>query len=188
MAEQRPQPSRRPLLTQGLSGAELRRWYWTKAELVAFARSVEIRTSGSKEQLTDRLADRLDGRVERAEPRRAPPAAQLTGPVTSATVIPPGQRCSQLLRAFFRSEIGPSFRFDGPMREFVSTANGAATLGDAVEHWRRTRHQQREIGRQFELNRFTRQWHREHPGGSAEQLRAAWLAYRSQPTDARPRP
>lgn len=176
----------RPLLAEALSGAELRRWYWTKAELVAFARALGVRTSGSKEQVTDRLADRLDGRGERSEPERRPAAPQLSGPVSAETVIPPGQRCSQLLRAFFESAIGASFRFDGAMRDFVSAADGAATLGDAVEHWHRTRHESREIGWQFELNRFTRQWYLEHPRGTALQLRAAWVDYRSQPTDARP--
>ena len=86
-------------------------------------------------------------------------------------MIPPGQRCSQLLRAFFLSAIGPSFRFDAAMREFVLTANGAATLGDAVEHWQLSRQQDRKLGRQFELNRFTRQWHVDHPTGIAEQRR-----------------
>lgn len=177
----------RPLLTPGLSGAEFRRWYWTKAELVVFARALGVQTSGGKEQLTDRLADRLDGRVGGSEPEQRSATPQLTGEVGAETVIPHGQRCSQLLRRFFQSAVGPSFRFDAAMREFVSTANGAATLGDAVEHWHRTRQDaDREIGRQFELNRFTRQWWLENPGGSAEQLRAAWRVHRSLPADVRP--
>jgi hypothetical protein len=177
----------RPPLSRDLDGAELRRWYWTKDELAVFARALGVRTSGSKEQLTDRLAHRLDGRAERRDPVRRTGEAQLASPVTADTVIPPGQRCSQVLRIFFESDIGSSFSFDGPMREFISAANGTATLGDAVEHWHRTRNQVREIGRQFELNRFTRQWHLDNPGGSPEQLRAAWRAYRSLPTDARSR-
>lgn len=177
----------RPLLTQGTSEGELRRWYWTKDELVVFARTLGVRTTGSKEQVTDRLADRLSGRVGRSESRSAPLTPQLTGPLASETVIPPSQRCSQVLRVFFTSAVGPSFRFDAAMREFIASADGAVTLGDAVDHWHRTRHQVREIGRQFDLNRFTRQWHLEHPGGSAEQLKAAWVTYRSQPTDKRPR-
>ena len=77
MAEQRP------LLTPCLSGAELRRWYWTKAELMELARSLRVRTSGSKEQLADRLADRLDGHAEPKEPTRRPGTPQLTEPLSA---------------------------------------------------------------------------------------------------------
>ena len=41
------------------------------------------------------------------------------------------------------------------------------------------------ITSQFELNRFTRQWHADHPTGTRDELMAAWWAYRSLPTDAR---
>ena len=65
----------------------------------------------------------------------------------------------------------------------------ARTLGEAVEHWHATRSAQRPaIGPQFELNRFSRAWHRAHPGGSRADLLAAWSSYRSLPVDARPAP
>ena len=40
---------------------------------------------------------------------------------------------------------------------------------------------------QFELNRFTRQWYLDHPQGSRDDLRTAWVAYRSAPADQRGR-
>jgi hypothetical protein len=100
-------------------------------------------------------------------------------------VIPPGQRSSHVLREFFTAEVGPSFRFDAAMRDFV--ANGAGkTLGDAVDHWWASRDRDAPpIGPQFELNRFTREWWRANPGGTRDELRAAWLAYRNQPADLR---
>ena len=52
----------RPPLTDKLSGAEFRRWYWLKDELSGFARSLGVTAAGSKQVLAERIAARLDGR------------------------------------------------------------------------------------------------------------------------------
>ena len=86
-----------------------------------------------------------------------------------------------MLREFFQEEVGPSFRFDAAMREFVASGEGR-TLGAAVDHWWATRDRaDAPIGPQFELNRFTRQWWRANPGGSRDELPAAWLATGTNP-------
>ena len=178
-------PETRPPLTPGLSGAELRRWYWLREELAAFARALGVPAGGGKRELTDRLAAHLDGQPVAPAAQRAPAAAPLAGPLSVSTALPAGQRCTQQLREWFTGEIGPAFRFDGPMREFVGGSAGR-TLGDAVEHRHHTRSQlRREIGEQFELNRFVRAWHREHPDGARADALAAWRVHRALPVDAR---
>ncbi|GIG24937.1 DUF6434 domain-containing protein [Cellulomonas denverensis] len=182
-------PATRPALTPDLSGTELRRWYWLKEELADFARLLGVRATGSKQLLTDRIAARLDGR-EFAEPVRAPSGAgrQLSGPLTADTVIPPGQRCSQVVRAWLAEQAGPSFHFDAEMRAFFAAADGTRTMGDALDHWHRTRDRgERSIDPQFEYNRFTRAWRREHPEGGRAELLAAWQEYRNLPVDERGR-
>jgi hypothetical protein len=100
--------------------------------------------------------------------------------VDADSVIQPGQRCSQVLRRFFQSRIGPGFHFDQAMRDFIADGAGR-TLGDAVAHWHATRDQPPgPIGRQFEYNRFIRDWHAAHPGG-AQAAAAAWRAHRADP-------
>ncbi|WP_216653591.1 hypothetical protein [Nocardioides sp. zg-DK7169] len=74
------------------------------------------------------------------------------------------------------------------MRDHLAAADGTTTLGDAVGVWHATRGRgAEEIGPQFELNRFTRRWHEENPGGSREQLARAWVAYRDTPLEERGR-
>jgi hypothetical protein len=174
-------PERRPPLTPALSGAELARWYWLKAELAGLARELGVPASGGKRELTARLVAVLDGREPPAPsppPRAAP---QLTGPLSAGTAIPPGQRCTQHLRAFFAAEVGPGFRFDGAMRAFIADGAGR-TLGEAVEHWHATRDRPPgEIGEQFELNRFLRAFHAEHPAAGRAEALAAWRAHRAAP-------
>lgn len=186
---QTPAPPTRPPLSAALSGAELLRWYWLKEELVAFARGNGLSSAGGKQELTARIAAHLDGRPTRAvvgPGARTPAGRQLTAPVRADTVIPPGQRCSQVLRAWFRAELGPGFWFDAAMRDFVAAADGTQTLADALAHWHATRDRgPRQIDPQFELNRFARRWHHEHPGGTHGAMLEAWRRHRSLPVEAR---
>jgi len=104
--------------------------------------------------------------------------------VSAATVIPPGQRCSQVLRHWFEQEIGPGFAFDGSMREFIAQGAGR-TLGEAVAHWHATRAEAarpKPIAAQFELNAFLRQWWAAHPGGTRAEALAAWRDHRAAPS------
>lgn len=179
----------RPLLARELTGDEFLRWYWLKDELADFAHRLGIRATGSKAVLTQRIAAALNGLpFKEPAPSRTSPKAQLSGPLTGDTVIPRGQRCSQIVRAWFVEQIGESFHFDGEMRDFFATTDGSQTLQDAFDHYLSTRDQgQTPIGEQFEYNRFTRAWHAAHRDGSREDLLAAWQEYRSLPADERGR-
>ncbi|WP_030773650.1 MULTISPECIES: DUF6434 domain-containing protein [unclassified Streptomyces] len=178
----------RPALTPALTGAELLRWYWTSAELTLLAREMGLPTGGGKVALTARLAAALDGLPAPTAPAAPAPrraGGRLAAPVTGATVIPPGQNCSQVLRAYFVREIGPGFHFDAFMRDYIARHAGH-TLAEAVAHWHATRAraaEPQEIGAQFELNRFLRAWHARHPDGSRAQALAAWRAHRARPRD-----
>ncbi|MFC6981949.1 DUF6434 domain-containing protein [Streptomyces cirratus] len=174
----------RPELRAALSGDELSRWYWTLAELTVLARELGVPRGGGKAALAERLQAALDGVAPPAMPPRTPSAGrQLAAPVKGCTVIPEGQRCSQVLREYFRREIGPSFHFDAHMRAFIAEGAGR-TLADAITHWHATRQaaaQPQKIGSQFELNRFLRDWHAEHPAGSRAEALTAWRAQRNKP-------
>ncbi|MFI8860369.1 DUF6434 domain-containing protein [Streptomyces prasinus] len=174
----------RPELSAALSGDELARWHWTLAELTVLAQELGVPRGGGKAALTERLRAALDGAAPPAAPPRPRSAGrQLAAPVNGSTVIPEGQRCSQVLREYFRREIGPGFHFDASMRTFVAEGAGR-TLADAIAHWHATRQtaaQLQEIGSQFELNRFLRDWHAEHPAGDRTEALAAWRAHRDRP-------
>jgi hypothetical protein len=175
----------RPALSAQLTGAELRRWYWLLSELVGLARTLGVSTSGSKVELTERLCAVLDGGPSAPPRGRRTSGVQLSGPLDDATVIPPGQRCTEHLRGYFVTQIGSGFRFDRSMRDFIGSGAGR-TLGEAVDHWRATRSTtEREIEPQFELNRFTRAWYRTHPDGSRSDLLTAWQTHRSLPAELR---
>jgi hypothetical protein len=183
-----PTTESRPPLTDQLSADEFLRWYWLRAELAAFARSLGLGAGGAKTELTDRIAARLAGRSVPAAVRHRRRPGRLPEPLTPATVIPAGHSCSQQVRQWLAGAVGPSFRFDAAMREFFASADGPRTLSDAVTHWHRTRQRpERAIDPQFELNRFTRRWHLDHPNGSRRDLLTDWAAYRALPLEQRGR-
>lgn len=172
-----------------MAGTEFQRWYWLKDELSDFARTCGIRTTGSKDMLTARITAWLDGipfTESEATPRGS--VAQLTGELFASTLIPRGQRCSQIVRAWFIDQVGPSFRFDAQMREFFANSDGTQTMQDALDHYSTTRSQEpKAIEAQFEYNRFTRAWHTANPTGSRQELVHAWQRYRSLPINERGR-
>ena len=175
----------RPPLNASLTGTELRRWYWLRSELATFARSLGVSAGGSKVELTVRLAAVLDGEQPPPRLQRPSPAPPLLLPLTGSTVLVSGQRCTQELRAWFVERIGAGFRFDAAMRSYV--AEGGHTLDEAVAHWHRTGSAEpSQIGAQFELNRFSRDWHLAHPGGTHHDMLTAWSTHRSQPRTPSP--
>ena len=182
-------PVDRPPLTPTLGGNEFLRWYWVKQELVEFARLLSLRVTGGKETLVARIAAHLDGRAFTEPPSaRLGGRPQLTGPLVASTIVPEGQRCSQVIRAWLTDELGSSFHFDAAMREFFSAADGTQTLQDALDHWNRTRDAGKlAISSQFEYNRFTRGWYTDHPSGDRAALIRAWREYRSRPVEDRAR-
>ncbi|WP_079429199.1 DUF6434 domain-containing protein [Streptomyces katrae] len=179
-----PAPGERPPLTPALTGDELARWYWTLAELTDLARRLGVPRGGGKAALGERLRAVLDGKpLPTAAARRPAAVRQLSAPVDGDSVIPEGQRCSQVLREYFRRETGPGFHFDGYMRAYIAE-NPGRTLAEAVAHWHATRAAAagpQEIGAQFEFNRFLRAWHADHPGGTRDEALAAWHTHRSAP-------
>lgn len=87
-----------------------------------------------------RITARLDGVPfnEPSTPKR-PTNAQLAAPLTPETVIPAGQRCSQVVRAWFVDQVGASFSFDAEMRAYFADADGTQTMADALARYRATR-------------------------------------------------
>lgn len=177
----------RPALTSTLTSGEFARWYWLREELVVFARECGLPSSGGKQALASRVSAYLGGDCPPELPaRRTQRGNLLKGPFCHSTPVPPGQSCSQSLRAWFTAELRSTFHFDAAMRAWFAEADGTRTLGAAVAHWRATRSiAASEIAPQFEFNRFIREWHRSHAGASRREAVAAWKHHRSLPTDAR---
>jgi len=177
---------RRPEPSSSLDPGDIDRWYWTQVELRQIARDLGVPTGGRKAELATRVRAALAG--EPLPDSSARPRTRLEGELTRDTVIPDGVVLSRHLRDWFASELGPGFRADRHLRDFLRSGAGR-TLGEAADQYRATRDSPpQEIESQFELNRFTRAWWKANPDGSREDLIAAWREYRDTPRELREMP
>lgn len=171
------------MLTPSLDASEFTRWYWTVAELAAFAGELGLSRRGPKSALTERIRATLAG-----EPVVDPPLrrrTRLTPPITRATVIPDGLVLSRELRDWFVAEVGHDFRANEALRRFLAEESGR-TLGEALECYLVSRWApSATIGEQFEFNAFVRAWWERHPDGTDSELRRAWARWRATPIDQR---
>lgn len=167
----------RPPLNQQTTPADFSSFYWLKEELIGFLREQKLSASGSKSELTARISQFLEtGTTENNLPRKSAKQIEMPTILTRETVIGPGWRCSQELRAFFEREIGPHFHFDGVMRDIIHHGAGK-TLQAAIETWQTAQHQPAEekpIAPQFEYNRHIRAYFKEHPGAPLAEAIQAW--------------
>ncbi|MEO0558831.1 MAG: DUF6434 domain-containing protein [Bacteroidota bacterium] len=171
----------RPALDLSLAAEDFLDYYWLKAELVAFCREHSLPVSGAKTELVDRIAAFLrDGTILRPSPARRPRAEPMPEALSLDTEIGRGWRSGQRLRAFFEAEVGPSFRFNQALVDFIRDGEGR-TLGEALDAWRASKASgPRVIPRQLEYNRHMRAYRAEHPNATPEEVRDAWWEKRGR--------
>jgi hypothetical protein len=181
----------RPSLKPGMTLAEFRAYYWMKADLIQFARQLEIATTGYKPELVLRIEQRLKGLLPEL------PKKQSTGPRDSDKKL---QRKTPVVsywsdaktRAFFESEIGPEFHFTSHMNQY-RLAHSGLTYGDLVDVWVKERDRRRNpnykatIAEHGKYNRFIRDYFAD-PRNKGKPLRdaaASWNAIKTQRGDPR---
>ena len=168
--------SKRPKLNKELDAATFRCFYYLKQELADFCKENGLPTSGSKIELTDRIAYFLDTeKVLKASVERK--TAVNIGTLTEDTVIEPNIVCSEKHRAFFSEKIGKSFSFNVPFQKWLK-ANAGKTYGDAIRAYDRILEEKKqrktEIGRQFEYNTYIRDFFADNPGQSLHDAIVCW--------------
>lgn len=160
--------SERPELNKKLDAATFRSFYYLKQELTDFCKENGLLASGSKAELTDRIAYFLDtGSVLKSSAERK--TAVNIGTLTEGTVIEPNIVCSEKHRAFFSEKIGKSFSFNVLFQKWLK-ANAGKTYGDAIRAYDQILEEKKqaktEIGGQFEYNTYIRDFFADNPGKS----------------------
>ena len=166
----------RPELNKKLDTATFRSFYYLKQELADFCKENGLPTSGSKAELTDRIAYFLDtGNVLKSSAERK--TAAIIGTLTEDTVIEPNIVCSQKHRAFFSEKIGKGFSFHVPFQKWLKS-NAGKTYGDAIQAYYRILEEKKqtktEIGGQFEYNTYIRDFFADNPGKSLHDAIVCW--------------
>ncbi len=158
--------SERPTLKTDMDVETFRSYYYLKEELIAFCRSNDLSTSGSKINITDRITHYLDT-GEKLSSQHISKAKPDIGLIEDDTLIEPNFVCSEKHRAFFKGRIGKGFSFNVAFQKWLKENTGR-TYGQAIEAYctimEEKKHGKTTIDRQFEYNTYIRDFFTDNQG------------------------
>lgn len=179
----------RPNLTKDISVEGFKDFYWLKEELQSFCRENGISASGSKIEISNRIETFLrTGEIK--NPTRKSKANKKMEPqvdLSLDTVITENHRCSQNVRAFFKTVI-PKFHFSTYIQNYFKN-NVGKTYCDVVDAWYEEKERKKDpsykkiIAPQFEYNQFIRDFFADpkNQGKSREKAIKAWNEIKKLP-------
>ncbi|CAI6067921.1 IS1595 family transposase ISBce21 [Paenibacillus sp. JJ-100] len=152
----------RPNLTKDISNENFKEFYWLKEELQSFCRENGLSASGSKIEISDRIEIFLRTGEKKKPVRKLRANKTIKSQIVLSldTVITENHRCSQEVRAFFKSVI-PKFHFSTYIQNYFKN-NVGTTYHDAVNAWLEEEERKKDpsykkkIAPQFEYNQFIR--------------------------------
>lgn len=178
----------RPKLTKDIRVEVFKNYYWLKEELQSFCRENGISATGSKIEISDRIETFLQTGEIKKPIRKSKGTPKVPETELSLdTVITEDHRCSQHVRAFFKSVI-PNFHFSTYIQNYFKT-NVGKTYQDVINAWHEEEARKRDpsykkkIAPQFEYNQFIRDFFADHKnkGRSRDDAIAAWNEIKKLP-------
>lgn len=166
----------RPDLDINLDSKTFREYYYLKEELVNFCRKHNLQSTGSKLELTDRIAEFLDTgkRSSAVHIKRKSPSV---GEITLDTVIESNFVCSEKHRAFYKEHIGKSFSFNVLFQKWLKSNEGK-TYRESIEAYYQILEDKKKnkttIDRQFEYNTYIRDFFADNKDKNLEQAIKCW--------------
>jgi len=166
----------RPELNKDLDAKTFREFYYLKEELVDFCRENNLHVSGSKIQLTERIAYFLEtGKVLKTFVKRKVTAN--IDVITEDTKIEDNIICSEKHRAFFEEKIGKGFSFNVLFQKWLKN-NAGKTYREAIKAYYQILEEKKKgkttIDKQFEYNTYIRDFFEDNEGKSLEHAIICW--------------
>ncbi len=169
-------------LSKQLTEKQFRHYYYLKEDLISFCRQEHLQTTGSKQELTDRIAHYLTTgerqTVQRFSKKNTRTAIRLSERIEENIV------CSEVHRAFFKEQIGPQFSFNVMFQKWLKQ-NAGKTYEEAVTAYQEILAQKKakptQIAQQFEYNAYIRSFFAANKGRKLSEAIACWNYKKTQP-------
>lgn len=174
----------RPDLDLGLSAGIFRQYYYLKEELVDFCRKNNLQATGSKSELSERIAVFLES-GKRIRAKRKTQKTQSAGEIKPNNIIEENFVCSEKHRAFFKEQVGKSFSFNVAFQKWLKS-NAGKTYADAITAYHQILQEKKsakgkgEIEKQFEYNTYIRDFFAANKDKTLEQAIKCWKFKKSQ--------
>ena len=164
-----------PKLTRNLKPEEFKEYYFLKEELKDFCRSEGLKVGGSKEDLEKRIVHYLATGEELKEPKVRQSSKETVTEISLDSKLGENFKCSEDKRAFFEKEIGSGFKFKVKFQKWLK-ANPEKTYRDAVAAYHEIQNsdEKTEIGKQFQYNRYIRDFFKNNDDKSLDDAIKCW--------------
>jgi hypothetical protein len=182
----------RPNITTIKTGEELKNWYWLKEELVDFCKQIQLSYLGSKFEILERIASKLDNKITTKPEKKSQTAKHTTAfnwskaVLSVDTVITDSYTNGPNSRKFFKEQCGDKFHFSISLMNFIKN-NCGKTLQDAIDEWHRLNEQKKdknfksEIPEGNQYNKYIRDFFADNPTMTMQQARHFWKLKRNLP-------
>ena len=148
----------RPNLDSTLDAITFKEYYYLKEELVDFCRKNKLQTTGTKRELTERIAVYLDT-GKKTFKKQEKRTNQNMDEITPDKIIETNFVCTQKHRQYYKNQIGKSFTFNLPFQKWLKTHPGK-TYKESIEAYYQILEDKKknkmEIDKQFEYNTYIR--------------------------------
>lgn len=174
----------RPDLDLRLSAGIFRQYYYLKEELVDFCRKNNLQATGSKSELSERIAVFLES-GERIRAERKTRKTQSAGEIKPNNIIEENFVCSEKHRVFFKEQVGKSFSFNVAFQKWLKS-NAGKTYAEAITAYHQILQEKKsakgkgEIEKQFEYNTYIRDFFAANKDKTLEQAIKCWKFKKSQ--------
>lgn len=182
----------RPKIELITTGEELKKWYWRKDELIAYARSIGVKTTSGKFVILDRIAYFLDtGEANFPNEKTTRSTSKFdwhTETLEKHTLITDSYKNTQNVRRFFKGVLGDKFKFNIAFMEWMRS-NIGKTLDDACEAYRADESQKKSRGYRTtikdhnQFNQYTRDFLDDNPDLGMADVRRVWAEKIRRPSN-----
>lgn len=161
-------------LTSDLTPDEFKQYYFLKEQLKDFCRSNNLKVSGSKQELENRIIHYLATGEKLSEPSKKSVKSS-SGEIGLNAKLGENFKCSEDKRAFFEKEIGKGFKFKVNFQKWIKS-NPDKTYADAIEAYYDLQNskQKTTIGKQFQYNQFIRDFFEDNEDRSLDDAIKCW--------------
>lgn len=171
----------RPVLSKKLNESLFRDFYYLKEELVTFCKLEGIQATGSKEELTNRIAHFLKT-GDKLKASRKQIIKNDTSLLSLESKIEENFVCSEIHRSFFKENIGKSFSFNVKFQQWLKK-NSGKTYKEAIDAYYQILEDKKEnktlIAKQFEYNTYIRDFFADNNAASLNDAIKCWTYKKS---------
>lgn len=173
----------RPILDKTLNSVVFLEYYYLKEELLVFCKENNLPTSGSKLELTNRIAYFLDtGEIKNSKPVKK--SKNKIKEITLNTKIESDFVCSEYHRAFFKEQIGEQFSFNVQFQKWLKSNSGQTYEQAIIAYYQileEKKNKQTVIDDQFVYNKYIRSFFAANKGYSLSDAITCWKYKKSLP-------